>query len=451
VLLGLNVRRGRRVLIALDDRPEMVACFLGAIRIGAVPVPFNPSATGEELAFAVTDSGARVAVLSEPAARRFAPDRERSGLRVQVIVVGAALAPELAWSDLTNAVGPAVETAATAPDDPCYWSYTVGTSGIPYAAVHRQSDMRACVEQWSRPVLGLNPADTVFSAAKLFTSYGLGNSLFHPLGTGATTVLMEEPPAAPLVFDTVRRFRPSIFFAVPTGFANSLAWTGADFSSVRMCVSAGEPLAGSLLERWRARTGTEILEVYGSSELAHATISNVFGSARADSCGRLVPGCDARIVDDAGHEVPSGETGMLVVASPASARSYWRRPSLSRRVFVDGWTVTGDLFSRDADGWFQFHGRKDGMLKVGGQWVSPAQVEAVVRRHPAVARCRVSGVPAEDRLVRLKADLLLRDGHSDTSLVALEIRRLLRAELPAYKWPRDLSFGTSEEEGAGAR
>src|SRR6185312_9144273 len=163
--------------------------------------------------------------------------------------------------------------------------------------------------------------DTVFSAAKLFTSYGLGNSLFHPLGTGATAVLMEEPPAAPLVFETIRRYRPSIFFAVPTGFANSLAWTGADFSSVRVCVSAGEPLGGSLLERWRARTGTEILEVYGSSELAHATISNTLGSARADSCGRLVSGCEARIVDDAGGDVPAGETGLLMVASPASARS----------------------------------------------------------------------------------------------------------------------------------
>jgi benzoate-CoA ligase family protein len=444
------VKRGQRVLIALVDRPELISVFLGAIRMGAVPVPFNPEAGAEELAFVIADSGAPVVILGEAALGRLRPLRARLRRLRHVATFGVAEPPELDWAELTRSAPSVAATAPVGPDDPCFWVYTVGTSGIPYAAVHRQRDMRVCVEQWARPVLGMSPADVVFSAAKLFTSYGLGNSLFHPLGTGATTVLMEEPPAAPLVFETIRRHRPTIFFAVPTGFANSLAWTGADFSSIRVCVSAGEPLGGSLLDRWRSRTGTEILEVYGSTELTHATISNELGRPRADTCGRLVAGCEARIVDERGCDVPDGKGGRLLIRSPASSRSYWRRPALSRRTFVKGWTVTGDVFSRDAEGWFHFHGRVDGMLKVGGQWVSPAQVEAVIRRHPAVARCRVGGAEGEDRLVRLHAELTLRSDYPDSAAVALEIRRLLRSELPAYKWPRDLSFANSEEEGTRA-
>ena len=438
-LLDLGVRTGQRVLFALDDRAELVAGFLGAIRIGAIPIAANPAAEARELEYLVGDSMARVVVVGEALAERLRPLSARLLRLRAVVVIGSAEAPELAWSEIVGAAPREAATAATCPDDACFWVYTVGSSGIPHAAVHRQRDMRVCVEQWARTVLGLGPADTVFSAAKLSSSYGLGNSLFHPLGTGATIVLMAEPPAPPLIFDAIRSYRPTVFFAVPTGYANSLAWTGADFSSVRVCISAGEPLGGSLMQRWRARMGVEIIEVYGSAELA-VTISNDLGSARPDSPGRLVAGCQARIVDEADFEVPDGETGRLLVRSETSSRSYWRRPAISRRTFLGDWTATGDLFWRDAGGYYHFEGRVDDMLKVGGQWVSPVQVEAVLRRHPSVRACAVSGVVNEDRLIRLQAHLVLRPGDWDPAEVALQIRRRLRSELPAYKWPRDLHF-----------
>ena len=284
-MLELGVRRGERVLFALDDSPELIAGFLGAIRIGAIPIAANPGADARELAYLVNDSGARVAVVGEAVAARLRPYSELCRQLRRVAVLGAPEEPEVDWAKVVGEAPREARTAATRPDDACFWVYTVGSSGIPHAAVHRHRDMRVCVEQWARPVLGLGPSDSVFSAAKLSSSYGLGNSLFHPLGTGATTVLMAEPPAPPLVFDVVRKYRPTVFFAVPTGYANSLAWTGADFSSVRVCVSAGEPLGGSLLQRWRARMGVEIIEVYGSTELAHATISNAIGRSRPGSPG----------------------------------------------------------------------------------------------------------------------------------------------------------------------
>ena len=439
-MLELGVRRGERVLFALDDSPELIAGFLGAIRIGAIPIAANPGADARELAYLVNDSGARMAVVGEAVAARLRPYSELCRQLRRVAVIGAPEEPEVDWAKVVGEAPREARTAATRPDDACFWVYTVGSSGIPHAAVHRHRDMRVCVEQWARPVLGLGPSDSVFSAAKLSSSYGLGNSLFHPLGTGATTVLMAEPPAPPLVFDVVRKYRPTVFFAVPTGYANSLAWTGADFSSVRVCVSAGEPLGGSLLQRWRARMGVEIIEVYGSTELAHATISNAIGRSRPGSPGRLVAGCQARIVDDSGGDLPEGDTGRLLIRSDASSRSYWRRPALSRRTFLGEWTGTGDLFRRDGAGYYYFEGRADDMLKVGGQWVSPAQVEGVLRRHDWVRACAVSGLVDEDRLIRLQAHLVLRPGSGDPAETTLQIRRRLRSELPAYKWPRDLHF-----------
>lgn len=438
-LLELGLRTGQRVLFALDDCPELIAGFLGAIRIGAVPIAVNPAADPRELGYVVRDSLAQVAVIGEAVAGRLRPYLPRSHHLRHLVVVGSAEASELAWAEVVGQTRSQVRTAATRPDQACFWIYTVGSSGVPRAAVHRHQDMRVCVEQWGRPVLGMCESDTVFSAAKLSSSYGLVSSLFLPLGTGGTTVLMAEPPAPPLVFDAIRKYRPTVFFAVPTGYANSLAWTGADFSSVRVCVSAGEPLSGSLLQRWRGRIGVEILEVYGSTELA-VVISNDLGHARPDSAGRLVAGCQARIVDGDGCDVPDGETGRLLIRSAASSRSYWRRPVLSRRTFLGDWTATGDLFRQDEAGYYYFEGRTDDMLKVGGQWVSPAQVEAVLRRHDSVRACALSGVVGEDRLVRLQAHLVLRKGSGDPAEVALQIRRRLRSELPAYKWPRDLLF-----------
>jgi benzoate-CoA ligase len=444
-LRELGVEMENRVLMAVLDGPEFAATFFGAIKLGAVPVPVNTNLKAGDYAQLLADSRARVAVVSAPLADLFR--QVRGGLHDlrHLVVIGEAAPGEHAYAEITGAASDRLEAADTTADDVCFWLYSSGTTGLPKGVMHLQHDMRCVVETYGRGVLGIDETDVTFSVAKLYFAYGLGNALYLPFGVGAATVLLSGAPAPATVVEVVRRFRPTIYYAVPTSYANTLAadpevWAGADFGSVRVCVSAGEPLAGSILERWRERTGTHILDGIGSTECCHIFISNRLDDVRPDCSGTVVPGYDARIVNAAGHDVPDGEVGRLLVSGDSVCAGYWNQHERTRRTIRGEWIDTGDQYVRDADGHYRYQGRSDDMLKVGGIWVSPTEVEAALNAHEAVLECAVVAVIDEQRLVRPEAYVVLRAGGPGSVELEQELRDHVRARLAHHKCPRDFHF-----------
>jgi benzoate-CoA ligase len=444
-LRGLGVEMENRVLMAMLDTPEFAATFFGTIKLGAVPIPVNTNLKPRDYAYFLDDSRAKVAVVSGPLADAIREVRGELRHLRHLVVVGEAGPNELAYADVTGAADDELEPADTSRDDMCFWLYSSGTTGFPKGVVHLQHDMRYVVENYARPVLRLEEADVTFSVAKLYFAYGLGNALYMPFGVGATTALLAGAPAPATVLDAVRHLRPTVYYAVPTSYANTLAadpevWAAADFSSVRICVSAGEPLAGSILERWRARTHTDILDGIGSTECCHIFVSNRIGDVRPDTTGTVVPGYEVRIVDDAGQEAPSGEVGRLLVKGDSICATYWNQHERTKRTIIGEWIDTGDQYLRDADGYYRYQGRSDDMLKVGGIWVSPTEVESVINAHEAVLECAVVAVVDEKRLVSPEAYVVLQPGRTPGPELEVELRDHVRAALAHYKCPRDFHF-----------
>jgi benzoate-CoA ligase len=444
-LRQLGVEMENRVLMALLDGPEFATTFLGAIRLGAVPIPVNTNLKPQDYAHFLNDSRAKVAVVSAPLADLFRQVRTELRHLRHLVVVGEAGPGELSFAEITGAADDQLDPADTTRDDMCFWLYSSGTTGFPKGVVHLQHDMRVCVELYAKPVLGICEDDVTFSVAKLYFAYGLGNALYFPLAVGATTVLLPGPPAPATVVEVVRHHRPTIYYAVPTSYAGTLAadpevWEMADFSSVRVCVSAGEPLAGSLLERWRDRTGTDILDGIGSTECLHIFISNRIGDVRPDSSGTVVPGYEARIVDETGHEVPPGEVGSLLVKGDSICAFYWNQHERTRRTIRGEWIDTGDKYVRDASGHFTYQGRSDDMLKVSGIWVSPTEVEAAINAHEAVLECAVVGVVDEERLVHPEAHVVLQPGRQGSVELEEALRIHVRSRLAHFKCPREFLF-----------
>jgi benzoate-CoA ligase family protein len=444
-LRELDVEMENRVVMAVLDSPEFAATFFGAIKLGAVPVPVNTNLKPQDYAYFLNDSRAKVAVVSEPLAPLVREARRELRHLRHLVVVGRAEAGELAWADLVSGVSDHLDPADTSPDDMCFWLYSSGTTGLPKGVVHLQHDMRCCIESYARPVLGIGPEDVCFSVAKLYFAYGLGNALYFPFGVGASTALLPGPPAPGVVLELVKHLRPTLYFAVPTSYAGLLAadpelWEAADFGSVRACVSAGEPLSGSLLERWRSRTGTEILDGIGSTECCHIFISNRLEEVRPDSSGRLVPGYGARVVDEEGAEVPDGEVGTLLVSGDSICERYWNQHERSRRTIRGEWIDTGDKYVRDPDGFYTYQGRSDDMFKVGGIWVSPSEVESTINAHDAVLECAVVAVVDEDRLLLPEAYVVLQRGRTAGPELEVELRDHVRARIAHFKCPRDFHF-----------
>ena len=443
----LGVEIENRVLMAVLDSPAFAATFWGTIKTGAVPVPVNTNLTPQDYAYLLDDSRARVAVVSQELADRIRA--VRPGLRWlrHLVVIGEAGPGEQSHAELVAAASPMLEHAGTSRDDGCFWLYSSGTTGSPKGTVHLQHDMRVCTELYAKPVLRMDERDITFSVAKLYFAYGLGNALYFPFGVGATTVLAAGPPTPAAVFDVVTRCRPTLYFAVPTSYAATLAadpelWAQADFSSVRASVSAGEPLSGSILERWRARTGSAILDGIGSTEGCHIFISNRLDDVRPDSSGMVVEGYAARVVGDDGRPVPDGEVGNLVVSGDSICAGYWNQHERTKRTIQGEWIHTGDKYIRRPDGSFVYQGRSDDMMKVGGIWVSPTEVEATINTHDAVLECAVIGVIDEERLVQPEAYVVLRPDVSGGIELELQLRDHVRARLAHYKCPRAFHFVT---------
>jgi 4-hydroxybenzoate-CoA ligase len=439
VLTRLGVRREERVAMIMLDTIDFPVVFLGAIRAGIVPVPLNTLLTSEQYAYVLADCRARVLFVSEallPVVRDILP---RLPDLQHVIVSGdnahgfTRLADELAKeSDL-------FETAATHPDEPAFWLYSSGSTGMPKGVRHLHSNLEATAETYARQVLGIRENDVGLSAAKLFFAYGLGNALTFPMSVGASTVLNPERPTPAVMFDLIRRHDPSIFFGVPTLFAamlNDETHKSAPRSArLRICTSAGEALPELVGQSWKNRFGVDILDGVGSTELLHIFLSNAPGDIKYGTSGKPVPGYAVRLVNDAGAEVADGEVGELVVNAPSAGEGYWNQRSKSRQTFEGHWTRTGDKYTRDAEGRYTYCGRADDMFKVSGIWVSPFEVESALITHPAVAEAAV--VPAADPegLLKPKAFVVLKPGSSTDGLHEA-LKEHVKQKIGPWKYPR---------------
>jgi 4-hydroxybenzoate-CoA ligase len=310
---------------------------------------------------------------------------------------------------------------------------------LPKGAVHLQHDIVYASETYGRQVLKVTEKDVCFSAAKLFFAYGLGNGLYFPFSVGATAVYHPERPTPEAMYAAIGRYQPTIFFAVPTLFGAMLTREGS-LNGVRVCVSAGEALPPEILKRWKARFGVDILDGIGSTEIAHIFISNRLDDMRPGSSGKLVPGYEARIVDDAFNDVPDGEIGTLLIKGDSTAACYWNKHEKSKQTMIGDWINTDDKFFRDPDGYFFYVGRSDDMLKVGGIWVSPIEVEACIMEFPGVLECAVVGAPDADNLIKPKAFVVLKNGFSPSDQLADEIKAYVKKTLAHYKYPRWIEF-----------
>lgn len=441
----LCVRAEERVALLLVDSPAFVYAFFGSIRIGAVPVPLNTFWLPSECAYALDDSRARVLVISEdlvPTLKQIPPSQRRY-LR-EIVVVGGCLDDAWKFDDLLAKGCPAFEVARTNRDDAAFWLYSSGTTGMPKACVHLQHDMVVNAELYGKQVLRITENDRFFSVARLFFAYGLGNAMYLPFSTGGTTILWSGAPSAADVFSIIERYRPTLFFSVPAGYAMMLAHRrrqGADFdlSSIRVAYSSGEALPESICRRFAHRFGLELTEGLGSTEVLHF-LSNPPGHSRPGSSGRLVPGYEARLVADDGRDVSVGEVGHLLVSGDSTCAFYWNRHDETRSRIEGRWIRTGDRLFRDADGLFWYAGRSDDMLKIDGMWVSPLEIENELLKHPCIAECAVVGCPDADGLPRAVAFVVVMPGITELDDLATDLKRSVRSSLGRYKSPNWIRF-----------
>ena len=440
-LTGLGLGRGDRVIMAIKDCPAFFFVFWGAIKAGLVPVPVNTLLRARDFRHMIEDSGAACVVWSpEFAAEIEAALADASPAPAhQLAVDGTGRTFSALMAETSSDLRPAPATA----DSDCFWLYTSGSTGPPKGVVHAHRDMVVTSQYYGVDVLGITAADVHFSAAKLFFAYGLGNGMTFPLWTGGQSVLFAGRPTPLDMFEHIERFQPTLYYAVPTLFAaqlNVLDGESPDLSSLRACISAGEPLPARIFERWREQTRLAILDGIGTTEILHIFIANGASDARAGVSGKLVPGYEARILDDQGAEVGPDEVGHLWVRGASVMSRYWNQPERTAAALSDGWIRTGDSYSRDAAGYFTCHGRSDDMLKVGGIWVSPVEIEARLISHPAVLEAAVVGRSDDDGLTKPEAYVVLKDREASRDQLAEELRAFCQEGLARYKYPRWVQF-----------
>jgi benzoate-CoA ligase len=442
-LTALGLEMESRVMLCHLDTIDFPSVFLGAIKAGIVPVAANTLLTAAEYKFMLEDSRARALVVSEQLLPSFAPILANQPLLKHVIVSGNDGHGHLHLQDLTSRAADAFQPAPTTRDDVCFWLYSSGSTGTPKGTVHIHSSLIQTAELYAKPILGIRESDVVFSAAKLFFAYGLGNGLTFPLSVGATAVLMAERPTPPAVFRRLKQHKPTIFYGVPTLFGGLLASAELPARSevgLRVCTSAGEALPAEIGKRWTEHFGVEILDGIGSTEMLHIFLSNRPGDARYGTTGKPVPGYHIRLINEDGNVTATGELGELQISGPSSAIHYWNNRAKTLETFLGPWTRAGDKYSVDADGYFTYGGRSDDMLKVSGMYVSPFEVEAALVTHAQVLEAAVIGAPDEQQLIKPKAFVVLRPGVKASAELAESLKQHVKDRLAPYKYPRWIEF-----------
>jgi 4-hydroxybenzoate-CoA ligase len=439
LLKRLGVRREERAAILMLDAVELPVVFLGAIRAGVVPVPLNTLLTADQYAYVLADSRARVLFISEALLPVVKELLGRLADLAHVIVVGKDAHGHLKFADEIARESDAFETAATHRDEPAFWLYSSGSTGMPKGVRHLHASPQATAETYAQQVLGIRESDICLSAAKLFFAYGLGNALTFPMSVGASTVLYSDRPTPAAMFGLMRKYNATIFYGVPTLYAamlNDEAFKNEPrFPHLRICVSAGEALPEAVGTTWKQRFGVDIIDGVGSTELLHIFLSNLPNDIKYGASGKPVPGYRVRLVDDAGTEVADGEVGELLVDAPSAAEGYWNQRAKSRQTFEGGWTRTGDKFVRDADGRYTYCGRADDMFKVSGIWVSPFEVESALITHPSVAEAAVIAAADPEGLLKPKAFIVLKPGASTDGLQDA-LKEHVKTKIGPWKYPR---------------
>lgn len=446
-LSELGLGRGARIVMVLRDAPEFFYLFWGALRAGLVPVPVSYLFRATDLAYIVADSECGAVAYSAAFAGEAVPGLAEAGTGAQGLVVDG----EGGFLTRIASAPTSFEAAPAGPDDVAFWLYSSGTTGWPKGVLHRHGDLAHTCEHYAVGVLGLDEGDACYSAARLFFAYGLGNAMSFPLWVGGTAILDPRRPTPATTFETIEALRPTVYFGVPTLYAAQLQLLDSvteggtpdaapDLSSLRVCVSAGEALPAGLYRRWKEMTGLEIVDGIGSTEALHIFISNRPGDVRPGATGQVVPGYEARVVDEEGGEVPPGDPGRLEIRGASVTPGYWNRPERTAAALVDGWLRTGDQYVREADGTFRYQGRVDDMLKVGGIWCSPFDIEERLIEHEAVLEAAVVGREDENGLVKPEAWVVAAGGVEPDDELAGELARHCQEALPRYMYPRWVRF-----------
>ncbi len=446
---SLGLQRGDRILMFCDDTPAYPAAFFGAVRAGFVPLLINTLTPPDLLQFYLSDSSAPVAVADAEFCARFdAVACKDTQLRTLIAVNGGAAdhaVPDalIAEQWLQRFPGDLAE-AGTHRNEMAFWMYSSGSTGRPKGIVHLQHDMAYSEAAFARNVLKLKPDDICFSVPKIFFAYGFGNAVTFPFSVGAATLLLPGQPKPATIFEAIERFRPTVFFGLPTLYTSLTKADGAaaaDFSSLRMALSAAEVLSADVFNGWKALTGVEIVEGLGSTEVLHIYLSNRPENKKLGAAGLRVPGYEVALKDKDGRDVGNNEEGILWVRGDSSTPLYWNRPDKTAETIRDeGWIYTGDRFVRDHDGFHFFRGRADDLIKISGQWVYPLEVELCLAEHPDVRECAVFAVELPDRRMTLKAVVVMNGTGFDSADATKMLQDYVKAALLPYKYPREIKF-----------
>ncbi|MBI3091062.1 MAG: benzoate-CoA ligase family protein [Candidatus Tectomicrobia bacterium] len=442
-LRHLGIEMENRVLMIVLDCPEFIASFLGAIKIGAVPIPTNTIMRSRDYQYFLNDSRAMALIIDQQLLPEVEPVLANCPFLKHVIVIGDTTGKYHSYEKLVEPESESLEAAPTHRDDMALWQYSSGSTGFPKGVVHLQHDMYHSYNTFGKYIVETKESDLVFSVAKLFFAYGLGNSLYFPFSVGASSILWPARPLPEDMFKIIDKFKPTVLFNVPTMYGQMLQVKGAekyDLSSLRILFSAGESLPPELFRQWKERFGHELIDGIGSTEVIHLFISNKLGSAKAGTSGKIIPGYEARVADDQGNDVPKGEVGNLWVSGDSTAPYYWNKHQKTKTTMIGEWVITGDKYYIDEEDYYVYCGRSDDMLKVGGIWVSPIEIENCLMEHPSVLECAVIGEEDDANLIKPKAFIVLKEGVQPGPTLEQAYTEHIRARLAHYKYPRWYEF-----------